>query len=294
MTQALLASTLVYGLVNSVVLLLTSLGFSLTFGLSGVANFAHGGLYLMSGFLCWLLVHTVGLPFPLAAPLTVLLVGLLGAAIYRVVLMPVRGIVLSEVISTFAVGVAIIEFFRWKGFTTYDYSLPVFVEGSVEILGVSVDWHRLVIVAIGLALTGLLWLFTHRTMVGLALRGMSQDEYTALSVGIESDWAAMLSMGLGSALAAVAGIALLPLGIISINIGYDVLLIALAVTVLGGMESTPGLILGSLIVGFAMVITGNYLGPRWSEVVYLAAIVLVLAVKPSGLLGKSKELEDRV
>jgi branched-chain amino acid transport system permease protein len=293
-TQALLASTLVYGLVNSVVLLLTSLGFSLTFGLSGVANFAHGGLYLLSGFLCWLLVHTVGLPFPLAAPLTVLLVGLLGAAIYRVVLMPVRGIVLSEVISTFAVGVAIIEFFRWKGFTTYDYSLPVFVEGSVEILGVSVDWHRLVIVAIGLALTGLLWLFTHRTMVGLALRGMSQDEYTALSVGIESDWAAMLSMGLGSALAAVAGIALLPLGIISINIGYDVLLIALAVTVLGGLESTPGLILGSLIVGFAMVITGNYLGPRWSEVVYLAAIVLVLAVKPSGLLGKSKELEDRV
>lgn len=291
---SLLASTLVYGLVNSVVLLLTSLGFSLTFGLSGVANFAHGGLYLLSGFLCWLLMHQAGLPFPLAAAATVLLVGLLGAAIYRAVLMSVRGIVLSEVISTFAVGVAIVEFFRWKGFTTYDFTLPALVDGSVDILGVTVDWQRLVIVALGLALTGLLWLFTHRTMVGLALRGMSQDEYTALSVGIESDWAATLSLGLGSALAAVAGIALLPLGIISINIGYDVLLIALAVTVLGGLESTTGLILGSLIVGFAMVITGNYLGPRWSEVVYLAAIVLVLAVKPSGLLGKSKELEDRV
>ncbi len=290
----LLASTLVYGLVNSVVLLLTSLGFSLTFGLSGVANFAHGGLYLLSGFLCWLLIHSVGLPFPLAAAATVLLVGLLGAAIYRTVLMSVRGIVLSEVISTFAVGVAIVEFFRWKGFTTYDFTLPALVDGSVDILGVTVDWQRLLIVALGLALTGLLWLFTHRTMVGLALRGMSQDEYTALSVGIESDWAATLSLGLGSALAAVAGIALLPLGIISINIGYDVLLIALAVTVLGGLESTTGLILGSLIVGFAMVITGNYVGPRWSEVVYLAAIVIVLAVKPSGLLGKSKELEDRV
>ena len=292
--SSLLASTLVYGLVNSVVLLLTSLGFSLTFGLSGVANFAHGGLYLLSGFLCWLLMHSVGLPFPLAAAATVVLVGLLGAAIYRTVLMSVRGIVLSEVISTFAVGVAIVEFFRWKGFTTYDFTLPAVVDGSVDLLGVTVDWQRLVIVALGLALTGLLWLFTHRTMVGLALRGMSQDEYTALSVGIESDWAATLSMGLGSALAAVAGVALLPLGIISINIGYDVLLIALAVTVLGGLESTTGLILGSLIVGFAMVITGNYVGPRWSEVVYLAAIVIVLAVKPSGLLGKSKELEDRV
>jgi branched-chain amino acid transport system permease protein len=104
----------------------------------------------------------------------------------------------------------------------------------------------------------------------------------------------MLSLALGSALAAVAGLVLLPLGIISINTGYDVLLIALAVTVLGGLESTAGLIAGSLILGFAMVITGNYLGPRWSEVVYLGAIVVVLAVRPSGLLGKSKELEDRV
>ncbi len=294
MTQGLLASTLVYGLVNSAVLLLTALGFSLTFGLSGVANFAHGGLYLTSGFLCWMLIHYLSLPFPLAAAVTVLGVGVLGAAIYRTVLMSVRGIVLSEVISTFAVGVAIVEFFRWKGFTTYDFSLPAFVEGSVEILGVSVDWQRLLIVGVALGLTALLWLFTHRTMIGLALRGMSQDEYTALSVGIESDWAAMLSLGLGSALAAAAGITLLPLGIISINIGYDALLIALAVTVLGGLESTAGLMVGSLIVGFAMVITGNYLGPRWSEVVYLGAIVLVLGVKPSGLLGKSKELEDRV
>jgi branched-chain amino acid transport system permease protein len=292
--SSLLVSTLIYGLVNGVILMLTALGFSLTFGLSGVANFAHGGLYLLSGFLAWMLMHYLDLPFGLAAAATVLLVGALGAAIYRVVLRSVRGIVLSEVISTFALGVAIVEFFRWKGFTTYDFSLPVLIEGGVEIAGVAVDWQRIFIVALGLGLTLLLWAFSHRTRTGLALRGMSQDESTALCLGIDSDWAAMLSLGLGSALAAVAGLALLPLGIISINIGYDVLLIALAVTVLGGLESTAGLIVGSLIVGFAMVITGNFLGPRWSEVVYLGAIVVVLGVKPSGLLGKSKELEDRV
>jgi branched-chain amino acid transport system permease protein len=293
-TQTLIVSTLIYGLVHSVVLMLTSLGFSLTFGLSGVANFAHGGLYLLSGFVCWLLIHHLHLPFLVAAVATVVLVGLAGAVIYRTVLMSVRGIVLSEVISTFAVGVAIVEFFRWKGFTTYDFSLPPFVRGGVEIAGVGVDWQRILVVVIGLGLTLLIWLFTHRTKMGLALRGMSQDEYTALCVGIESDWAAMLSLALGSALAAVAGIALLPLGIISINIGYDVLLVALAVTVLGGLESTAGMILGSFLIGFAMVITSNYVGPRWAEVVYLAAIVAVLGVRPSGLLGRSKELEERV
>jgi branched-chain amino acid transport system permease protein len=292
--NSLLASTLVYGLVGSVTLMLTALGFSLTFGLSGVANFAHGGLYLLAGFLAWALVHHLGLPFLVAAPVTVVLIGALGAAIYRVVVMPVRGIVLSEVIATFALGVAIVEFFRWRGFTTYDYALPVLVRGGVDIAGVTVDSQRLLIVGAGLALTLLLWAFTHRTRIGLALRGMSQDEYTALSVGIESDWAAMLSLALGAALAAVAAVVLLPLGIISINSGYDALLVALAVTVLGGLESTPGMIAGSLVVGYAQVVTGNYLSPRWREVVYLAAIVIVLGVKPSGLLGRSKELEERV
>jgi branched-chain amino acid transport system permease protein len=294
MANSLIASTLVYGLVNSATLMLTALGFSLAFGLSGVANFAHGGLYLLSGFLTWMLIHYLGLPFLVAAALTVALVGALGAAIYRVVIMPVRGIVLAEVISTFALGVAIVEFFRWKGFTTYDFSLPVLVRGGVEIAGVSVDYQRLLIVGCGLALALLLWVFTHHSRIGLALRGMSQDEYTALSVGIDSDWAAMLSLALGSALAAVAAVLLLPLGIISINAGYDVLLIALAVTVLGGLESTAGMIVGSLVVGYAVVVTRNYLGPRWGEVVYLGAIVIVLGVRPSGLLGESKELEDRV
>lgn len=292
--EASILAVLIYGLVNSAVLMLTALGFSLTFGLSGVANFAHGGLYLVAGYLCWMLLHYLGLPYLPAMVLSVLIVGLLGALIYRLVLMPVRGIVLSEVIATFAVGVAILEFFRWRGFVTYEFNLPPFLKGSVGIAGVNVDYQRLFIIAIGVGLAVLLWFFAHQTKTGLALRGMAQDEYTALSLGIESDWAATLSMALGAALAAAAALAILPLGLISINIGYDVLLIALAVTVLGGLESTLGLIVASLMLGYAMVITSTYLGPHWMEVVYLAAIVLGLAIKPSGLLGKFKELEERV
>lgn len=287
-------SILIFGLVNSVILMLTALGFSLTFGLSGVANFAHGGLYLLAGFLTWLLINYLGLPFILAGVLAVILSGIAGVVIYRVVLMPVRGIMLSEVISTFAVGVAILEFFRWMGFVTYDFSLPVFIKGGIVLGGITLDYQRLIIVCVGLFVALLIWFVTHYSKTGLALRGMSQDEYTALTVGIESDWAAMISLGLGSALAAIAAIVTLPLGIISINQGYDALLVALAVTVLGGLESTVGLVVGSLIVGYAMIITSLILGPQWGQVVYLAAIVIVLVVKPSGLFGKSKELEERV
>lgn len=289
-----LVSVLIYGMVNSAVLMLTSLGFSLTFGLSGVANFAHGGLYLVAGYMTWIFMHNMGLPFLPAALFSIVIVGLIGVVIYRLILMPVRGIVLSEVIATFAVGVAILEFFRWRGFVTYEFNLPPFLKGGIAIAGVNVDYQRILIIVIGTGLAAFLWFFSHHTKTGLALRGMAQDEYTALSLGIESDWAAGLSLALGSALAAVAALVILPLGLISINIGYDVLLIALAVSVLGGLESTAGLIVASLILGYAVVATSTYLGPQWSEVVYLAAIVLGLAIKPSGLFGKFKELEERV
>lgn len=292
--KVLLVSTLIYGLVNGATLMLTALGFSLTFGLSGVANFAHGGLYLLSGFLAWALVNRLGMPFPIAALATIVIVALLGAAVYRLVLRPVRGIALSEVISTFALGVALIEGFRWRGFTTYDFSLPPLWPGEVEIAGVSIDGQRLAIVGAGLLLPSALWAFTHHTRIGLALRGMAQDESTALAMGIDSDWAATLSLAIGAGLAAVAALMLLPLGIISINTGYDVLLVALAVTVLGGLESTAGMIVGSLVIGFAVVATGNFIGPHLSEVVYLGSLVLVLGLKPSGLLGRSKEIEERV
>ncbi|HSM68872.1 MAG TPA: branched-chain amino acid ABC transporter permease [Xanthomonadales bacterium] len=290
----LIATILIYGLVNSVILILTALGFSLTFGLSRVANFAHGGIYLLSGYVTWMLLKRVGLPYPAAILLTILATGLLGALIYRFLLMRVRGIELSEVIATFAAGVAILELFRWLGFVTYEFNLPPFVQGQVRILGVFVDYQRLLIIAVGLALAVLLYLFSHHTRTGLALRGMAQDEYTALTLGIESDWAAMLSVALGSSLTAVAAVSILPLGIISINVGYDVLLVALAVAVVGGLESTMGLVISGVILGFSMVITSNYLGPHWMMVVYLVAIVLVLAIRPSGILGQFKEIEERV
>ena len=289
-----IASVLVYGLVNSVIFALIAIGFSLTFDISGVANFAYGGFYLLSGYLTWMLLNYLGLPFALAICITVVLVGLLGFITYWVILLRVRGIVLSEVIGTFALGVGILEFFRWKGFVTYEYSLPYFKKGTVFIAGVPLDYHRLFIIGIGIALVFFLYFFTHHTRIGLSFRGIAQNERTAISLGIESDWTAALSLALGAAMAAIAAIAILPLGIISINVGYDVLLIAVAIGIVGGLESVPGILVASLILGYAQVITGMYLAPKWMMVVYLAAIVLVLAIKPSGLFGKFKELEERV
>jgi len=287
-------SLLIYGIINSVILALYAAGFSLCYGISGIANFAHGALYILSGFAAWNFMYAAGLPFYLAALLSVGVIGILGFGLPWILLLRIRGIPLAELIVTFAAGVGILELLMWRGFYGMRYSLPVFVRGGVDVGPVAVDYQRLVVLAAGVLLVLLLWLFVHHTRIGLAFRAMAQNERTALSVGIESDWIGALSMAFGAALAAVAAMVVLPLGMMESAIGLEVLIYALAVAIVGGLESTAGMIAGSFIIGFGQVAAARYIGAKWMIIAPLAATVLVLVIKPSGIFGKFKELEERV
>lgn len=285
---------IVYGIISSVILALYAVGFSLTYGVSGLPNFAHGALYILGGYVIWNLMNLAGLSFVAAAPLTVAACAFLGFALYWGLLLRVRGIPLSELVVTFAAGVAILELLTWSGFYGIRYSLPVLWEEGIEMFGVVLDGQRIVVLATGAVLVVLLHLFVRHTRVGLAFRGLAQNERTALSVGIEADWIGSLAVAMGSGLAAVAAVVVLPLGMMEATIGYEVLIYALAVAIVGGLESTTGMVLASFIIGFGQTAAARYIGPKWMIIVPLAAIVLVLVVRPSGLLGKFKELEERV
>jgi len=289
-----LTGTVIYALINSVILALMAIGFNLTFGISGVANFAYGAFYILSAYTTWILMNMARFPYPAAVAVSILFATALGALMYRFVLMRVRGQALSEVIATFAIGLSILELFRYLGFVGFEYSLPVFIDQSFVIAGAYVDMQRILIVAIGVVLVFGLWLFTHHTSTGLAFRGIAQDERTALTFGIDSDRIATLAVSFGAGLAAIAATVIVPLGSISPGEGYDVLIKALAVCIIGGLGSTGGVILASFIIGFAERFTDTYIGSHWTMIVSLAAILVVLVVKPSGLFGKQKELEERI
>ncbi len=285
---------LIYGLINSVALVLMAIGFSLVYGVSRLPNFAHGALYITTGFVAWTFYNTLGLHYALAIVLAVVTTAVLGAALYRLILIRVRGMPISEIIASYAIGLAILEGFRYFGFKGSTYILPVFVSGTLDLLGVTVDYQRLVMVAIGAALVVGLYFFTHHTRIGLGMTAIAQDERAALMLGINSDRTAVIALALGSALAGLAAVTLLPLGNITVTTGYDVLIFALAVCVVGGLGSWVGSILAAFVIGFAQILTVAYLKPHYSMVVALGAILIVLIVKPSGLLGKQKELEERV
>ena len=285
---------LVYGTINSVALALYALGFALVYGISRLPNFAHGALYVLSGFIAWSALNTLKLNYLLSIVLAMGVTALIGAVIYRLFLIRVRGMEISEIIASYAIGLAILEGLRWGGFKGMTYTLPPFIEGSVSIAGISVDYQRLAVIVIGAALVAALWLFTHHTRIGLALRGMAQDERAALMLGIDSDRMAVVAMGIGSMLAAVAAILLLPLGNIVVESGYNVLILAIAVCIVGGIGSWVGAVLAAFLIGFAQILTVVYFGPHFQTVVALLAIILTLILKPSGLFGQQKELEERV
>jgi len=289
-----LANTIVYGFVNSVILMLVALGFNLTFGISGVANFAYGALYILGALLCWIFFNSLGLPYFLAVILAAALTAVAGALMYRFILLRIRGMVLSEVIATFGIGLAILELLKYLGFIGFEYSLPVFIDESLEFGQVIIDMQRVFIVIIGVAMAAFLWFFTRHTRTGLRFRGIAQDERTALSLGINSDRVAMLSVSFGAAYAAVAAIVIMPLGTINVEQGYSVLINALAVCIVGGLGSTGGVVLASFLIGYGQTITVTYLESHWVMLVPLIAILAILVIKPSGLFGVQKELEERI
>jgi branched-chain amino acid transport system permease protein len=285
---------IIYGTVNSVALALMALGFALVYGISRIPNFAHGALYVITGFITWTFLRALNLNYALSIVLSIITAGIISALIYQFILIRVRGMSISEIIASYAIGLAILEGFRWGGFKGMTYTLPVFLEGTFFIGGIPIDMHRTLVVIIGAAVVTFLWLFTRYTRLGLALRGMAQDERAALMLGIDSDTMAVVAMAFGAMLSGLAAVVLLPLGNIVVEKGYDVLIQAIAVCIVGGLGSWMGAVLAAFIIGFAQILTVVYLGAHFQMVVALLAIILTLILKPSGLFGRQKELEERV
>jgi branched-chain amino acid transport system permease protein len=285
---------LLFGIINSVTLSLTALGFTLVYSISRLPNFAHGALYVTSGYIVWLCVNSLGLNYLLAIVLGIVATAIIGALMYRLIILRIRGMQISEIIATYAIGLAVIEGLRWGGLRGSTFTLPSFLAGSIDIGGIAVDNQRLFVLGSGVAVFAALGLFVKFTKTGLALKAIAQDERAAMMLGIDSDRKALVSFALGSGLSAFAAVLILPLGSIVVETGYNVLIYSIAVSIIGGLGSWGGAIVASFIIGFAQILTEVFLSTQYQMVISLLAIIVTLLLKPSGLFGKQKELDDRV
>lgn len=274
-------------LVNSLsvasVTILIGMGITLIFGLAGVVNFAHGEFLMVGGMATWLLV-TAGLNFFLAALVAMLLVGALGfvaeRGLFRFTLeRPMNGFIMSIGLSVILQNIVI------KSLNEVQKSIPTPVPGVWEIGGIDIIAMRAVVVAVTAVVVAVTYFGISRSRYGTALRASVADRETASLMGIPVRLYVTGVFVYGSALAGLGGALMIALFPITPFTGSDVVIRGFAVSLIGGLGNVGGAVVGGLILGLVDALSAQYGSPEWSDAYSLIVMVLVLIIRPQGLLG---------
>jgi branched-chain amino acid transport system permease protein len=281
-----LVQVVVSGLLVGAVYALFSSGLTLIWGMMNVINFGHGdfvmvGMYTAFVVMVWLHGGAVW-----AGPAAALLLFGLGVTVYYGLIRPVmRGPMLAQILSTF--GLAL--FIRYAAFWFFSANFVTLPEGAlggtINLGGIYLGVPQLIAGVVAIVLTlGMYLLLTH-TSIGSQLLAVSEDRNAAMLMGIRPDRMQALAWGLASAAAGIAGALMAAIYPISPTIGETLALTAFVVVTFGGFGSVPGALLAGLINGVVQALSAYWFGPIYRDVAVYAIFVLMLWVRPQGLLG---------
>jgi branched-chain amino acid transport system permease protein len=283
-----LPQLLVSGLVSGSLYALIALGLVVIYKTSHVLNFAQGEMAMVSTFIAFTLLETLHIPFIGSFALALAASFALGATIDRLLLRPatsptpLRLIIITLGIQQILYGVA-----GWIwGYDTKVFPSPLSEARLYRVGGVVVSEVSLWNLAVSVALMLAFLLFFRYTRSGIAMRALSHNPTAARLMGVRVPRLLSLTWGLGAVLGAVAGILIAPITFLDPNMMVNPLLKGFAAATLGGMHSLAGAVLGGAILGVAENLVGGYLAPELRDSVAFAVIVLVLCVRPAGILGR--------
>lgn len=282
---------------------LMAAGLALVFGVMNIPNFAHGEFFMIGSLVAYFVFTPIQerlleAPSPLltavapfAGMIVALVVGsIIGVALEIVLFRPLRRRsreqwVMNTFLLTAGVSVVLVNGTQivfgndFRGITRY------WDVQSMELLGVPVAVDRLLVFVIALITIVSFSLFLRRSSVGRAMRAVSQDEVGAQMVGIDLNWIFMLTLGLSTGLAALAGASLLFMFPAYPSVGVQPLYLAWYVVILAGLGNVQGAIAGAFLIALLQTLTGYFIGTGWVEVMPTALIIIILLFKPSGLFG---------
>jgi branched-chain amino acid transport system permease protein len=258
---------------------------------TGIVNFAQGELAMFSTFIAWGLIEA-GLPLGLALLATLGLSFLGGMLIERVIIRPVEGgEVLTLVIVTLGMYILVNSGAGWIwGFGNRSFP-SLFPDDSVDVAGVGIPVESIGIVAVLIAVVGILFLVFQRTKVGLAMRAVAMNPDSSRLVGISVGRTLMIGWGIAALVGALAGALIAPRLFLDVNFMGSVLIYSFAAATLGGFDSPFGAVLGGWIIGIAEGLAGTYvdfIGADLKILVPLLAILLVLLFRPTGMFGSAE------
>ena len=274
------------GLFSAALLFLIAGGLTLVFGVMRIVNIAHGSYYMLGVYVAFTVTTRTGslLAGALAA---VLAVSAIGFAVERLFLRRFSSRQLAQMMMTmgFALVFRDAAFMIWGG-DPFTLAYPPGLRGSLEVFDVVFPVYRLFVIVVAAAVGGLLWMLSEKTLVGARLRAAVDDPEMAAGTGINVALLSGLVFAAGAGLAAFGGVVGGPILGGYPGMDFDLLPLAFVVVIIGGMGSLKGAMVGSIVVGLIDNF-GKALVPELSYFTLFAPMVIVLALKPTGLYGRN-------
>lgn len=285
--QAMLGQQIANGVASGLVYGLLALGFSLAYATTRVINFAHGDIFAVGAFVGLSLQQSAGLPFPVAALIAILLVAI-SATIFAYSLLWRLRTTLERSVATIALALILRDgMLLLFGSDSASFG-AVFPEGSIHIGTVAMPRASLVIMAASLCLLASFWWLSGRTRWGLWMRATAQDAELAAANGIPTRSIQAIAFGLGSSLAAAAGLLIGPAWQMHYAVGTVVGVKAFTAAMLGGLGHLTGALAGGLLLGVAEAILAGYGSSAWKDLTVYACLLAVLLLAPRGLFAMGK------
>jgi branched-chain amino acid transport system permease protein len=289
---------LAFGVAKGSYYALIALGYTMVYGIVKLINFAHGEVFMLGAFI-GLGVFNVGastlgweagafLPLAVCLLLAAVITPVIGLGLERFAYRPLRDAPrLAPLITALGASIALQQFvavFVTRDFTRYPALFP---DVSFEIFGASIRGLWVFMVGLSVVLMAALAAFIKRTRWGKAMRATAEDRDTARLMGVDVDRVIALTFIIGSALAGIGGVlAGLHTGQAHFAMGFIAGLKAFTAAVLGGIGNIAGAVLGAYLLGVVETFGAFYLGGRWQDVFAFAILILVLVLRPTGLLGE--------
>ena len=283
-----LLESLLSGLSLGSIYALIALGYTMVYGIAKMLNFAHGDIIMAGAFSIIVFTATCGLPPIVAILLGIVFCMLLGVTVEFLAYRPLRKASPLAVLIT-AIGVSyLLQNVAQLLFGTSDTEFPISVGNSALALGsVSVKYSVLLTVAVTGAIMIILTLFISKSRTGKAMRAVSEDKDAAELMGINVNRTISVTFAIGSALAAVAGLFyVMAYHYVGATTGAMPGIKAFVAAVFGGIGSIPGAMLGGILLGIIEKLAQTYISTELSDAIVFGVLILVLIVKPTGLLGK--------
>ncbi len=276
--------TLVGGLTLGSQYALMALGFSLAFGILRVINFAHGAFYVVGGYAAYYVTTELDLPYVVGAVAAVLFTAAIGYLFELFILERRIDDHLATIVLTLGAsligGAAMLALFgaqavQFSGTWT----------GTARLGGLYLPYARLMTIVVAALAIGIVYMLLYRTRVGGALRALTDDREMAIASGMRPKVLFPMAFAIATGLAGLTGVLVTPQFSLAPFVGEQVLMISFLAVILGGLGSLSGAVIASILVGLFESFVGTYVGGAWAPLLLFTGILVLLVVRPSGLLG---------